>query len=429
MPISLDENQRAALEQAIENFRPERSLETREDFDRFYVPRPLSSLADLEVQIRHASQEAKFLVYGHRGCGKTSELNQLAFHLDNTHFAIFLSLENEYDLNDIHYTELLAALCRTLIYQANRRGLEINKQLLADILAWFDTSEDVITRELGAEGSATQRVSLYFFELASKQKAEIIKRNERRRKNEETEGELLVLINRLIDNVRAADQRATGRERPLFAIVDTLDRYKVEVVKQVFRNTAALRAPKMTMIYTVPLAYSRDPDFADVLRDFGDHRCTIPILTLFALDDQRDESMWGLAYAIFELRRAGVAIGDDVKDMLIAASGGVLSILFALCYNACMTAIDHESGTVTSEIARDVLDDRRERFYERLDEEDYRTLSQKMPSRMPIVDDRFRRLIYESCILEYTTDGKRWYNLHPLVRELVDEWCIERKPE
>lgn len=425
----MDEAQYAALLQARENFRPEHALETKEDFDRFYVPRPLSPLAELEVQIRHASQEAKFLVYGHRGCGKTSELNQLALSLVDSHFAVVLSLEDEHDLSDIHYTELLTALCRTLIYQANRHGLDVSKNLLTDVLAWFDTSEEIVSRELSAEGSATEKVSLYFFELFSKQKAELSKRHERRHKNQENEGELLVLINRLITEVRAADAVRCGHERPLFAIVDTLDRYKVEVVKEVFKNTAALRAPNMTMIYTVPLAYSRDQSFSDVLRDFGDHRCTIPILTLFTMDGQRDERAWGLAYAILELRRAGVEMTNAVQNMLIAGSGGVLSVLFTLCYSACVAALARNSPAVTEQIARDALIDRRERFYEFLDEADYQTLSQKMPNRMPKVDDRFRKLIYESCILEHATDGKHWYDLHPLVRELVDEWRTERAAE
>src|SRR5688572_2147158 len=210
----MNDLQYAALTQAIDNFRPERSLQKREDFDRFYVPRPLTTLAELGEQIQVAAPEAKFLVYGHRGCGKTSELNKLAADLGDSHFTVVLSLEDENDLSDLHYTELLTALCRALLYEANRRQLEVGHKLLDDVLKWFSEVEDITERKLSAEGKTTEKVSLYFLELFSQQKAEFSKREERRAKRQQHEGELLTLINRLIDEVRAADTAQHGLERP-----------------------------------------------------------------------------------------------------------------------------------------------------------------------------------------------------------------------
>ena len=90
----------------------------------------------------------------------------------------------------------------------------------------------------------------------------------------------------------------------LLAIVDSLDRCNLDTVRKMFGYTQALIAPNMTMIYTVPLAFSRDRVFPDVARDFGDYRCTIPVLRLYTLNQQRDEESWGLAHAILVLRRS-----------------------------------------------------------------------------------------------------------------------------
>lgn len=298
----MEEAQRAALIQTINNFRPEQSLRTEEDFARFYVPRPITRLAELGEQIRVAAHNAKFLVYGHRGCGKTAELDWLAMELNESHFTIVLSLENENDLSDLHYTEVLTALCRAILYEASQRQLEVSQQLLDDVIDWFTSVEDITNRGLSAEGSATEKISLYFFELFSKQKAEFSKREERRRKRERHEGELLALINRLIAEVQAADRANSGRNRPLFAVIDSLDRCKVETVKEVFKYTEALSAPNLKAVYTVPLAFSRDPQFIEVLRDFGDYRCTIPVITLYDIDGQRDEEAWGIAHEILSRR-------------------------------------------------------------------------------------------------------------------------------
>jgi len=422
----MDETARAALLQAIDNFRPERSLETKEDFDRFYVPRPLVTLAELAEQVRVAAPEAKFLVYGHRGCGKTSELNKLARELADSHFAVVLSLEAENDLSDLHYTELLTALCRRLVYEAGQRGLEISRGLLDDVLNWFAEVDDLTERKLSVEGGATQKVGLYFLEQFSQQKAEFSKRQERRLKRQQHEGELLSLINRLIDEVQHAAAQA-GAGQTLLAIIDSLDRCKLETVKEVFKYTEALRAPAMKTIYTVPLAFSRDPQFTDVTRDFGDYRCTIPVITLFTRDGQRDEGAWGLAQAILTLRFLGLTVPEPVKDLLIAHSGGVLSILFTLCYNACVLALARNTPTLDPASAKQVCIEYQDRFYQRLREEDYVVLSQTFPSRHPRVDERFLSLLYTSCILQHSTNGISWYDLHPLVRELVDEWRTARQ--
>ena len=260
-------------------------------------------------------------------------------------------------------------------------------------------------------------------------------------RRQKREGELLSLINRLAEEVQGADLRKRQEQarqrgsservsiRQLFAVIDSLDRCSLEKVKEIFRYTEALQAPKMKTIYTVPLAFSRDPQFVDVTRDFGDYRCTIPVLTLFTIDGARHEPSWDVARAILAKRIAGVAMPPEVEELLIASSGGVLSILFNLCYNACVLARAKGVPGITLEIAQQVRQDAQNRYYERLREEEYQALSQSLPSRMPRIDDRFLNLLYGTCLLQHSTDGRSWYDLHPLVRELVDEWRAARAAE
>ncbi len=210
----MDEQIRAALGQAVENFRPERSLDTQADFDRFYVQRPLAAIAELGEQVRVASEQAKFLVYGHRGCGKTSELNRLAHALSDAHFTVVLSLETENDLGDLHYTELLTALCRRLIYEAGSQELDVDPKLLEDVLGWFAEVEEISEQKRSAEVGSAQKLSVYFFELFGQQKAEFSRRQERRMRRQKREGELLSLINWLDEEVQGADLRKRQEQAP-----------------------------------------------------------------------------------------------------------------------------------------------------------------------------------------------------------------------
>ena len=330
----MDQQYTTALTAAISNFSPQHSLHTDEDFTRLYVQRPLAFIAELGEQIRQATPETKFLVYGHRGCGKTSELNRLARDLEDTHFTVILSLENENDPNDLHYTELLTSLCRSLLYSARERKLDVSERLLKDVEAWFATVEDISERKFSAEGATTEKVGLYFLELFSRQSAEFNKRQERRAKRQQHEGQLFALINRFITEIMQVDTaRRGGSLRRLFAVVDSLDRYTPEIAREIFKYAPALQAPAMNIVYTVPLALTQDTAASNLLQDFGNFDCTIPIVTLFALDGARDEVAWTIAHEIIGKRCGGVRLPHDIDELLIEGSGGVLSILCWLFYN------------------------------------------------------------------------------------------------
>lgn len=89
-------------------------------------------------------QYAKIGFTGHRGCGKTTELNQLAKELSEKFFSVHLFLKPDLE-NDFDYTALFLWLVEELASRFENEKMPLNNKLVDDVTNWFakKTFEDV----------------------------------------------------------------------------------------------------------------------------------------------------------------------------------------------------------------------------------------------------------------------------------------------
>jgi hypothetical protein len=71
---------------AYQLFKPEEPLSTAEDLRDFYVPRDNSPVENLISLLAMEDDPAKFLLAGHRGGGKTTELRRLEHQLNSSYY-------------------------------------------------------------------------------------------------------------------------------------------------------------------------------------------------------------------------------------------------------------------------------------------------------------------------------------------------------
>jgi signal recognition particle GTPase len=74
-------------------FKPEEPLTQAEDLRDFYVQRSNSPIESLVTSLEMEDDPAKFLLAGHRGGGKTTELRRLEQELNNNYTVIWIDTE------------------------------------------------------------------------------------------------------------------------------------------------------------------------------------------------------------------------------------------------------------------------------------------------------------------------------------------------
>lgn len=77
------------------------------------------------------------LFTGHRGCGKSTELLRLKNRLEGDGFyVVYFTADEDLDLNDLMFTDLLLSIARRIVAQASEDGINIGDALNA-LETWF----------------------------------------------------------------------------------------------------------------------------------------------------------------------------------------------------------------------------------------------------------------------------------------------------
>jgi predicted GTPase len=72
---------------------------------------PHRSIRDQIRTILSETVDARILFYGHRGCGKSTELNRLTVELQKEYAVLKFSVETQMNMTQVYVEDLLLVLC------------------------------------------------------------------------------------------------------------------------------------------------------------------------------------------------------------------------------------------------------------------------------------------------------------------------------
>jgi len=132
----------------------------------FYVERagkPLNKL--IRALKRQHRQQPKYFFSGHRGCGKSTELNRLAADDDiKTRFYIVkYSVKDVCDVNNLNYVDVLFSMGAQLYIQYIDAGKELEPELLEELESWGRTLELESEKTKSAEASVKGGIRAFSF--------------------------------------------------------------------------------------------------------------------------------------------------------------------------------------------------------------------------------------------------------------------------
>lgn len=392
---------------------------------------------------------AKIVVAGHRGSGKSTELNRVEEVLKESGYdTLWASVNDNLDPNDLSFSDVMRLIVSLLddFYGERAKRDPLLKDAFDSVTDWFREvtktySERIkdareyglrggLGGKLGARAGAEAGVpgtkgGIQFRtelgELAAS--INVVRRSEA---NESTEIKetLERYPSQLVDNINLL-LRAVGSKR-IAIILDNVDKYTPELVNEAFlRQSGLFHALECHLIYTVQASMQYRP-VEDALEE-SFQVLEIPMLPVYQARTRhaQDAVVARIREAVYKRVDSDLfASGDAAVNELILASGGCWRDLLRLLNEALLNA------DVTIEAQHVIKAKQRvAQTFRRIlqDEGDLKILAQVHLEHKMLSGKRACELLNHRCILAYNGEG--WYDAHPLLEnyEPVAEAIAEQR--
>ena len=368
-----------------------------------------------------------FLLLGHKGCGKSTELNRLSERFISNDYPVkTVVCSKDLDLFNIVYSDLFILMGEALLGIAEEVGCNIERDILEKIMKFWREGSETITALEMTETSAKMGVGMETPEFLSAVLKVFAKLRADLKYNEEIRREYRQRISvrssewmELLRQVAGEIKRKTDGKSPII-IFEDLDKLNPEDAWKVFYNYAAvLSGMSFPVIDTFPIGLSYDARFAAMESYFITK--TLPMIKIETIEGEPYEEGIDIIKKIVE-KRANLELFDNrVLENLIHYTGGSLRDLFHAINASAKRADRRESNVISMEDAERALEELKTSLTRRIEQKDYAFLLNIYSGNKELIEDKemLLKMLQASVVLEY--NGKRWHNVHPLVVRFFKE--------
>ncbi len=386
-----------------------------------------SPFLDIFEDCQHREEYAAFLLSGHRGCGKSTELNKMSEKLTEKGYHVkIINCGMDLDIFNIAYSDLFIIMGMALLEIIEESGFRIKNEILDNIIGFWDSGINIhvhqkMKKVFGRAGKLenTKDSLTNILDIFAVIKTDL-KFNEEMRKeyHKKTGNSFSKWVQILGDISDEIAKQATGK-RPV-VIFDGLDRLDTGNARALFYNHAAvLSCMKFPVIYTFPVTLLFDKGFMSVENYFKIK--IFPFIKTRTVEDIPFRNGINIIYKIIE-KRADLSLFElSVLEKLVWYTGGSLKDLFYVINSSAKRAMRRHSGTISEEDASYALEELKTSLIKRIEEKDYEFLLSIYNGNKKGITDRkmLLQMLQASVVLIYGTGC--WYNLHPLVIKFFKE--------
>ena len=402
------------LENAWSRFDPHTPLPVGSPF---YVEREDNPLEQIVMELHLArSGSAKYFFAGHRGSGKSTELNRLVAdsRIWQRYWPVKFSVREECDFNDLDVVEVLLAIGAQIYHQYTTTGGKMKKDLLAELEGWKGrTIERLNSKGATFQSGAGLDVGQFFLSALLKVKTEHVTRKIVRDEIRPRLSELIGVINLMSAEVLAQSKRQ------VLVVVEDMDKPPLKVAQKLFADGySILTQPACTIIYTVPVAIYFDPTFTQI-RETSHFLPNVKLHKKQQRDDLSTTGVRALRHFVLARMDDGL-VAREALDEAVRVCGGVFRELTHVMQQAIINALTHEAQQVKKKDVDWAAARIRSGFRRLLSDDDYRLLLDVRDSNEMRHPGKLGPLFHLLAVLEYT-NGENWCDVHPALDPLLDE--------
>jgi energy-coupling factor transporter ATP-binding protein EcfA2 len=418
-------------------------LVTPEQLDRLRVEYGTDIIIALEQLVADCSPANNKIVFtGHRGSGKSTLLGEFCRQMQDKYFVVFFSISDLIEMSDVNHVNILFAMAVKLMEEAKNPErnvkVKISPKTEKAFYLWFsehtktetNSRESTVEIEAGIDSGANAWFVKFFAKLKSTLKANSVIREEIKDKFTRKISDLVDRVN----DIAAAIEAASGQE--ILVVIDDLDKLDLEIVERVYRNNiSSLFQPQFRIIYTIPMAATRDLSLRGIIKDATKNRIQSMWATKFfpfGAEKQPNATPVAESVRVFEeilsKRMPLDLIEPEVVKMIILKSGGALREFIRIarqCCQICLVQLRQDPSLqnikITENIFQKAITDLRIEMTEPLGQNAFDILAQVHQKNAPEdgMNQTFLDLLHELYILEYKNDDL-WFGVNPIVKDLLE---------
>lgn len=407
---------------------------TGQGLERYYVDlAPVRKTEAIEgvntvLDFQEPGEFCTILFTGHRGCGKSTELQRIRRQWEQDYRVIYLEANEETDPNDAEYTDFYLIIIKQIEFALRQMGLRFDATLQRNVEDWFKEITRENERTVESSVSVSAEASLgpeapFLAKLMVKLLAQIKGADKQKTMIRQTLqrdiSRLKTDVNQLLQD--AYHQIKAHYPKGFLVIFDNLDRVPPHVGDHLFFDYAAqLQELNCTIIYTVPISVLCSSK--NITNSFGEPHI-VSMVNVYQLDRDRCD----LGYADTGLKQVATIIERRIDTDLLfesyeqvldlaKASGGHVRQLMQMVRNACQTASTRRHAKIQAEDVDYAVKQQQFNFERFVPDHHYPLLAQVCLTKNITKDEAGQLMLFNTSVLEYN-GLDRWNYPNPVIRQ------------
>jgi signal recognition particle GTPase len=328
----------------------------------FYVDRLDNPMQTVKTYLLHSSHYTKILFYGHKGCGKSTELNRLSEmpEINEKFFVVKYSILNVLDIIGIDYIDFLLSFASCLYIKASDAGISFSGGILKSLEKWinkFKSNMEDWKEEVKARSTA-KGIYNFFIRVSIILPREPALRDEVRTAVKPDINGLATMINTLVTYINSQ----LG-DKELLIIIDDLEKIPgIKKAEELFINAGTyMTVPECKIIYTLPIALLYSIRFQEMRRLF-DFTFLLPYIKLRGRRGEGKLDPSGFVCEFIRKRIESSLISPNAMDLLIENFSGSVQELLRILRDSCLKAMSMGFDTIELDTVAAVLENMRDEY-------------------------------------------------------------------